>query len=148
MLTKRYGDLRTVAAHTDGDCHLCHESLDLDLYGPTGHFGPETVTVDHLVPQSVGGGDEPDNLRLAHGSCNSRRGTRDVAVARLELAGTSDAPLSSGEKAAWSIGAGSAVALGAGHLFARQLPDGTREFNGEAALVAGVLGTLFVRAIL
>ena len=148
MLTKRYGDLRKVATHTDGDCHLCHEALDLDLYGPTGHFGAETVTVDHLVPQSVGGGDDPDNLRLAHGSCNSRRGTRDVAVARLELAGTCDAPMSSGEKTAWSVTAGSAAALGAGHVFAREAPDGARLFNGEAALVVGLATTFFVRAIL
>jgi hypothetical protein len=148
MLTKRYGELREIAAHTDGDCHLCLRPLDLDLYGPTGYFGHETVTVDHLVPQSVGGDDHPDNLRLAHGTCNSRRGTRDVALARLELAGTATGPMSSGEKAVWSIGAGAVAAIGAGHLFARELPDGSRQFNGDAAFVAGALGTLFTRAIL
>ena len=32
------------------------------------------ATVDHLVPRSRGGGHEPANLRLAHKSCNVRRG--------------------------------------------------------------------------
>jgi 5-methylcytosine-specific restriction endonuclease McrA len=97
---------------------------DLELYGRTGFWGEGTVTVDHLWPQSWGGSDEIDNLRLAHGSCNSRRGTRDVELVRTELAGTSRAPLSSGEKTAWSIAAGGTAAMLAGYGFAHQGPDG------------------------
>lgn len=148
MLSARYGDLREVSAHTDGACHLCLETVDLDLYGPTGYFGVETVTVDHVVPQAHGGDDDLENLRLAHGTCNSRRGTRDVEEVRLELAGTLQPPMSSGEKTAWSLGGGAAVGIGAGYVFARPMPDGSRQFNGEAALLFGVLSTLLVRAAL
>ena len=145
MLSARYGDLHDVAAHTDGVCHLCLEPVDLALYGPTGFFGVETVTVDHVRPQSVGGGDHLENLRLAHGTCNSRRGTRDVELARLELAGTTSAPMSSGEKTAWSVGGGAALAIGAGYAFAKEMPDGSRQFNGEAAILTGALATLLLR---
>lgn len=31
------------------------------------------LTIDHLVPQSLGGSDEPDNLALACRRCNERR---------------------------------------------------------------------------
>src|SRR5262245_50119838 len=112
MYSRRYGDLTKIAAKTDGACHLCHEPVDLNLYGPTGTFGDETATVDHIWPQRFGGGDEHENLLLAHGTCNSRRGTRDVEEVRLELAGTEDAPLSSGAKSVRSIGGGVAVGIG------------------------------------
>lgn len=32
------------------------------------------ATLDHIVPVSLGGADEPENVRLAHSLCNSRRG--------------------------------------------------------------------------
>jgi 5-methylcytosine-specific restriction endonuclease McrA len=32
-------------------------------------------TVEHVQPRSLGGTDALENLRPAHGSCNSRRGT-------------------------------------------------------------------------
>jgi hypothetical protein len=131
MFSSRYGDIREIAAHTDGDCHLCLQPADLALYGPTGSFGADTVTVDHVVPQSHGGGDELENLRLAHGGCNSTRGTRDVEVARYELAGTINGPMGSGEKTAWSLGG--------------EMPDGTRQFNREAALIAGLLTSIALR---
>jgi hypothetical protein len=145
MFSSRYGDIREIAAHTDGDCHLCLQPADLALYGPTGSFGADTVTVDHVVPQSHGGGDELENLRLAHGGCNSTRGTRDVEVARYELAGTINGPMGSGEKTAWSLGGGAVAAFGAGHVFAREMPDGTRQFNREAALIAGLLTSIALR---
>lgn len=148
MLSPRYGDLRKVAAHTDGDCNLCLRPADLAFYGPTGSYGRDTVTIDHVIPQSDGGGDELENLRLAHGTCNSSRGTRDVEVARYELAGTYDGPMSSGEKTAWSVGGGAVAALGAGYAFGREMPDGTRQFNGEAALLAGLLASVLLRATL
>ncbi len=33
----------------------------------------DRFTIDHLVPQSLGGSDEPDNLALACTRCNQRR---------------------------------------------------------------------------
>ena len=52
----------------DGDtCQLCGLPL------PGDH---SKIHVDHVLPVSLGGGDEVDNLRLAHASCNSSRGNR------------------------------------------------------------------------
>jgi len=148
MESSRYGDLEDIAAHTDGNCHLCHQPADLDLYGRTGLWGEDTVTVDHLWPQSWGGSDEIDNLRLAHGTCNSRRGTRDIELVRTELAGLSRAPLSSGEKTAWSIAGGGTAALLAGYGFAQQGPDGSPQFNTGAAILTGLLVGCFLRSAL
>lgn len=33
-------------------------------------------TLDHVLPQSIGGSDDPDNLALACRNCNERRGNR------------------------------------------------------------------------
>jgi 5-methylcytosine-specific restriction endonuclease McrA len=77
-----------------GRCHLCHEKVDLALYGRTGAFGADTVTVDHLEPQIFGGSDDADNLRIAHHNCNSLRGIDDPEEARLALVNTTDEPLS------------------------------------------------------
>ena len=43
-------------------------------------------TVDHLVPQSRGGTDHPDNLQMLCGACNSLKGDREQSylVARLK----------------------------------------------------------------
>lgn len=38
----------------------------------------ENATVDHLLPQSLGGGDNIENLAAACAPCNSRRGSRSV----------------------------------------------------------------------
>lgn len=38
--------------------------------------------VDHVVPRVAGGGDELDNLRPAHASCNRSRGARAPVGAR------------------------------------------------------------------
>lgn len=56
-------------------CHICNGLVDMTL--------PRTVglgaTVDHVIPLSKGGSDEPDNLRLAHWSCNVRKGSKIYA---------------------------------------------------------------------
>ncbi len=33
-------------------------------------------TFDHIRPRAKGGGDEPENLQLAHAACNKRKGDR------------------------------------------------------------------------
>ena len=49
----------------DGErCHICGERVVLGI----------DATLDHLVPLSKGGNHTADNVRLAHRSCNSRRG--------------------------------------------------------------------------
>lgn len=51
-------------------CWLCGGAIDPNARRDSSASG----TVDHLVPRSRGGSNEPDNLRLAHKRCNVRRG--------------------------------------------------------------------------
>jgi len=46
-------------------CQLCGEAVPLD-----------DIHIDHIVPRSLGGSDEPVNLRVAHARCNIQRGNR------------------------------------------------------------------------
>ena len=63
-----------LAVRDGARCHLCHRKVDLRL--PGNHaWGP---TIDHLVPGSKGGTNDPANLALAHWRCNVQRGNRGV----------------------------------------------------------------------
>lgn len=147
MYHRRYGDLSAISRKTAARCHLCHGDVDLGTYGHVHAFGSEPATVDHLDPQSFGGGDEDDNLLLTHHGCNSSRGNGDIEETRLALAGTPRAPLSSREKALGSV----VLTLGggalAGHAFARMDEQGNRVFNEEAALWGGFVGLLVSAAL-
>jgi|CZKU01.1.fsa_nt_gi hypothetical protein len=145
--SERYGDLEGIASTTRGRCHLCHENVVLALYGRTGLFGGDTVTVDHLEPQVFGGDDDADNLRIAHGNCNSLRGVKDPEAIRLALAGTTDEPLSDTAFNLLSVGGSVAVGVAAGHAFASTNQRGEREFNQAAAWVAGLLTFAFTREL-
>jgi 5-methylcytosine-specific restriction endonuclease McrA len=60
-------------------CHLCRRLVDMALKG-TAKWGP---TIDHLVPVSRGGTNDPANLALAHRYCNTRRSNRGPAQMAL-----------------------------------------------------------------
>lgn len=49
-------------------CHLCGTWIVED----------SERSVDHIVPRSLGGTDDLDNLRPAHGVCNSARGNKSI----------------------------------------------------------------------
>jgi 5-methylcytosine-specific restriction endonuclease McrA len=51
-------------------CWICKEPCDRDAPVPEDW----AATLDHLIPSSLGGRDEPENLACAHFICNSRRG--------------------------------------------------------------------------
>ena len=53
-------------------CHLCEGLVDMSLPRTNG-LG---ATVDHLIPISKGGLDTLDNVKLAHWSCNRKKGNR------------------------------------------------------------------------
>jgi hypothetical protein len=56
-------------AQRDGwTCGICSKSIDPSI---TGMDGP---SVDHIVPRSQGGANDPLNVRLAHMRCNSGHG--------------------------------------------------------------------------
>ncbi len=50
-----------------GTCHICGEAI-----------GEADLTFDHVVPLSRGGAHSTDNIKLAHRSCNGRKGVRLV----------------------------------------------------------------------
>ncbi|WFF31058.1 HNH endonuclease [Propionibacterium freudenreichii] len=53
-------------------CWLCHGPIDLGAP----RRSPRGLSLDHVVPRSLGGLDTLDNLRPAHLGCNCRRGNR------------------------------------------------------------------------
>lgn len=53
-------------------CHLCHRAVRRRAVVPH----PLAPTIDHLVPLSCGGHDEPANVACAHYSCNTKRGVK------------------------------------------------------------------------
>jgi hypothetical protein len=138
MIHPRYGDLNVISQKTDGNCHICHQPAPLEYYGSPAVFGGQATTIDHLLCQSHGGTDHPSNLRLAHASCNSSRGTRPVREARLELAGTTSHPWSTNEKnVATTVVVASSFFVG-GHVFARTDNRYQKSFNWEAALLTAL----------
>jgi 5-methylcytosine-specific restriction endonuclease McrA len=91
----RIGARRNDIFERDGwICKLCDSPVDLTDFrtvpGADGReafvAGPLYPSVDHIVPQSLGGSHEDHNLRTAHFGCNSERG-----------AGTED------EQLAWAV---------------------------------------------
>lgn len=55
-------------------CHLCGGETSR-VFSPDDRKSP---TLDHLVPVSLGGGNESSNLKTACWSCNSSRGSREL----------------------------------------------------------------------
>lgn len=53
-------------------CHLCREPVRQDV--PRTH--DDGATIDHLIPISLGGEDEPANVATAHWKCNRDKGAR------------------------------------------------------------------------
>lgn len=67
-LNKR--SMAAVKAHLhniDSSCHWCGRYVE-----------GRNSTIDHIVPRSKGGGDEPGNLALCCNTCNTVKGDHDV----------------------------------------------------------------------
>lgn len=56
------------------DCYLCGTSIDMTASRAVGegdwHYG---LHIDHVVPRKLGGTDDIENLRPAHGICNLKK---------------------------------------------------------------------------
>jgi hypothetical protein len=60
-------------AERDGNrCHICTRKINMALSG----MAKWGATIEHIVPVSRGGTNEPGNLALAHRHCNTARGNR------------------------------------------------------------------------
>ena len=57
-----------------------------DCAGCGTHFEFKNLTVDHIVPKDIGGGDNIENLQLLCGWCNSTKGTGTMAEFKAKLA--------------------------------------------------------------
>ena len=67
-------NVRAEVFERDGwTCQLCNGPVDRDA-DPQSDWFP---SLDHIVPQSKGGGHDADNLRTAHRWCNSIRGAEE-----------------------------------------------------------------------
>lgn len=71
--------LAEVAERDGYRCHICGKRVDMTLSGRH----PMGPTADHLIPVSAHGGDQPENIALAHSTCNVHRGVGGVAQLRL-----------------------------------------------------------------
>jgi hypothetical protein len=74
---RRAGGPPTLSVHEiaerDGTrCHICRRKVNMSLSG-LAKWGP---TIEHILPVSRGGTNDPSNLALAHRHCNTARGNR------------------------------------------------------------------------
>lgn len=66
--------VRDIFFRDKGICHLCEEKIALNQ---TDHWA---LTLDHVVPVSMGGGNVIPNLKIAHAWCNHARGDREISL--------------------------------------------------------------------
>ena len=64
----------TLFGQQEGRCGGCHMDFPFKLY-----------EVDHIVPQSKGGTDDPKNLQLLCGHCNKTKGSQSQAYLKARL---------------------------------------------------------------
>lgn len=65
---------RAIYERDSWSCHLCGESVDPSAL-PSSDWYP---SLDHVIPRSMGGPDDPENLKTAHRWCNTARGVKTV----------------------------------------------------------------------
>lgn len=72
-------DFDAIAERDNWTCHICGKRVD-----PAAHRrSPAGASIDHLVPVACGGGDDPENVALAHLRCNIKRHTGGEVQLRL-----------------------------------------------------------------
>lgn len=73
LSSARYTD-REIFERDNWICHICREPVER-----TGdRLHPMGATIDHMVPISRGGTDEPENVATAHWLCNRKKGARQA----------------------------------------------------------------------
>jgi 5-methylcytosine-specific restriction endonuclease McrA len=73
LSTARYTD-REIFERDGWRCHLCRKPVKQDAP----RTDPDGATIDHIVPISLGGSDEPSNVATAHYRCNLDKRARAV----------------------------------------------------------------------
>ena len=59
---------------SNGKCGICQEPIDTTLAWPD----PLSLSLDHIIPRSLGGTHSASNLQAAHLQCNAKRGNRPL----------------------------------------------------------------------
>lgn len=74
-----YNLRRYIYERDDKTCQLCGENTRFfkSLYDTPFDDMPKAGSVDHIIPLSKGGTDDPENLRRACRSCNCSRRNRE-----------------------------------------------------------------------
>lgn len=74
---RNYRELFDAVRERDGMiCLWCDVPVEQVPRGFQGALRPDHATLDHLVPQSAGGANDPENLVMSCNECNVRRGAR------------------------------------------------------------------------
>ena len=71
--------LRQVYEKDNGVCYLCGKKCDYEDYKIINNVfivGDNYPSIDHVIPISRGGEHSWGNVRLAHRSCNSKKGEK------------------------------------------------------------------------
>jgi hypothetical protein len=68
-----------IAERDNWRCQLCHRKINRKLKWPH----PMSPSLDHILPLSLGGKHEPENVQLAHIRCNSLKGAGGTDQLRL-----------------------------------------------------------------
>ena len=68
--------LKELHERQSGSCFICAKPVDLALH-------KNAIDVDHVIPTSLNGQDNPGNFALTHDSCNRAKQDSDLRVARV-----------------------------------------------------------------
>jgi len=68
------------------DCHVCKEPIDLEAprLARPGTNWQLSLHLDHVIPLSKGGNDNPENIRPCHAVCNLSKGDKVLSSAQSQ----------------------------------------------------------------